>query len=120
MDAEEYIITGPIWTIQPRNPPPDAVGLICNQHDGKPYVMAFTDSDLASRYFQSDSKCKGCQFGVYDRKEDFLALLAYLDDAGAEYIGFDARPGGVPCKLLTIEQTHAALRWSMLSEGDNG
>lgn len=117
---EEYIVTGPIWLITPRNVADESFAVMFNRHDGHEYLMAFTDSDLAMRYLTSDQRCANCRFSVVDTKQQFLELLQFLQDEGIGYIGFDTWPGGSPAKLLTIAETMAALQWSINTEHNNG
>ena len=91
-DHNEFWVTGPLWVVVERNPPPGSAGYAYGRADGVEYLMVFTDRDLANRFVQHDDRLKTLVPGIVETPAQWLGLLELALQQGCTHVGFDPGP----------------------------
>lgn len=108
MEPSEFGILLPLYIIAPREIMSGVFGCATSKHDGVEYALAFTDGDLAERYFQRNPK-PGWGGGVIKTPERFQTLLDHMASLGITWIGFDTKPDGTPTKIMSVQDAKRSL-----------
>jgi hypothetical protein len=77
--------------------------------DGRSYVVAFTDSDLAERFIERLNLPDAVPLPFLNQQA-WLAFLEKLPEAGYEYIGFDPEPNGKIADFGSIDDLISRVR----------
>lgn len=96
----DFVVSGPVWMIVGRDAP--TTEFLVGNYGGSEYLVMFTDSDLAYRYFEQTGKPASMLIGALDTPQDFISFLERAERNGCENLGFDPDKNGKPLKILSL------------------
>lgn len=106
--GEEFVLSGPLWVVGHRESP---LGYLRDQHQGTDYLVVFTESELAYRYYEGRGKPAWMLLGQVETPRKWIRLLKQLMKGGCQYVGVDPTPDGKPFRVFpTTDVLASAIR----------
>lgn len=93
-DPERFSIVNPVWHVVDRKSIPDGPPLFATGEgsDGRQYVVAFTDIDLAQRFIERMGHPDAVAIPM-PKPSNWIDILENLTGQGHEYVAIDPEPG---------------------------